>query len=292
MERTFNTPKPVRLVVENESGLVTVHAVAGVAGTTTTVSVTAETPGAEELVERTTVECRPLGDTHTVVVKVPRQHGMRFLRRHAVNVRVEVPEGSDVELATAAADIEVTGTVGAADITTASGDVSTDDIADGLRATTASGNVIVGTVTGKLRMRSASGDLRCTRATGRVDCASTSGDVEIGAADGTVEVHATSGNVRLGELHRGAKVANVSGNVRVLSLGEGKLFVRSVSGDVAVGVPAGVDLFLDVSTMGSFRSDIPIDDMPAPGGSRVKVDLSVSTVSGNVEIERALEHMA
>jgi hypothetical protein len=289
MERTFDTPKPVRLVVENESGLVTVHAVAAV---TTSVSVTADTPAAEELVERTSIECRPLGDTHTVVVKVPRRRGMRFERHHAVTVRVELPEGSDVMLATAAADIEVTGTVGAADITTASGDVSTDDIDDGLRATTASGSVIVGTVTGELRMRSASGDLRCTRATGRVDCASTSGDVEIGTADETVEVHATSGNVRLGELHHGAKVANVSGNVRVLSLGEGRLFVRSVSGDVAVGVPAGVDLFVDVSTMGSFRSDIPIDDIPAPGESRVKVDLSVSSVSGNVEIERALEHVA
>ena len=105
-------------------------------------------------------------------------------------------------------------------------------------------------------------------------------------------MHATSGTVRLGELHRGAKVANVSGNVRVLSLGEGKLLVRSVSGDVVVGVPAGVDLFVDVSTMGSFRSDIPIEDAPAPGGSGAKVDLSVSSVSGNVEIERALEHVA
>ena len=217
---------------------------------------------------------------------------MRFLRRQAVTVRVELPEGSDVALATAAADVEVTGTVGAADIKTASGDVSTDDIDDGLRAATASGDVIVGTVSGELRMRSASGDLRCTRATGRVDCASASGDVEIGAADEAVEVHATSGNVRLGELHHGAKVANVSGNVRVLSLGEGRLLVRSVSGDVAVGVPAGVDLFVDVSTMGSFRSDIPIEDTPAPGGSGVKVDLSVSSVSGNVEIERALEHVA
>jgi hypothetical protein len=289
MERTFDTPRPVRLVVENESGLVSVHAVAAA---TTSVSVTAETPGAEELVERTTIECRSSGDTHIVVVKVPRQHGMRFLRRQAVAVRVELPESSDLALATGAADVEVTGTVGAADIKTASGDVSTDDIADGLRAITASGNVIVGTVTGKLRMRSASGDLRCTRVTGRVDCASTSGDVEIGAADAAVEVHATSGNVRLGELGHGAKVANVSGNVRVLCLGEGSLLVRSVSGDVAVGVPAGVDLFVDVATMGSFHSDIPIEDTPAAGGSGVKVDLSVSSVSGNVEIERALEHVA
>jgi Putative adhesin len=289
MERTFETPKPVRLVVENESGLVTV---AAVAAATTSVSVRAETPGAEELVEHTTIECRPSGDTHIVVVKVPRPRGPRLLRRQAVLVHVEVPESSDVAVATAAADIEVTGAVGAADVKTASGDVSTDDIGGGLRATTASGNVIVGTVTGELRMRSASGDLRCTRVTGRADCASTSGDVEIGAADDTVEVRATSGNVRLGELHHGAKVANVSGNVRVLSLGEGRLFVRSVSGDVAVGVPSGVDLFVDVSTLGAFRSDITIEDTSAPERSRIKVDLSVSSVSGNVEIERALEHVA
>ncbi len=289
MERTFDTPEPVRLVVENESGLVTVTAVVA---TTTTVSVRAETPGGEELVEHTTIECRPSDGTHSVVVKVPRHRGPRLLRRQAVSVYVELPEGSDVTVATAAADIEVTGTVGAADVKTASGDVSTDDISGGLRAVTASGNVIVGTVIGELRMRSASGHLRCTRVTGRVDCASTSGDVEIGAADGSVKVHATSGNVRLGELHQGAKVANVSGNVRVLSLELGRLLVRSVSGDVAVGVPTGVDLFVDVSTMGAFRSDIPIQDTPASGGSGTKVDLSVSSVSGNVEIERAFEHVA
>ncbi len=67
MERTFDTPKPVRLTVENESGPVTV---AAVAGATTSVSVRAETPGGEELVENTTIECRPSGGTHTVVVKV------------------------------------------------------------------------------------------------------------------------------------------------------------------------------------------------------------------------------
>ena len=48
---------------------------------------------------------------------------------------------------------------------------------------------------------------------------------------------ATSGNVRLGELTQGAKIINVSGDVRVLALGEGALHVRSVSGDVSVGVP-------------------------------------------------------
>ena len=81
---------------------------------------------------------------------------------------------------------------------------------------------------------------------------------------------------------------------RVLDLGEGALKVRSVSGDVAVGVAKGVDLHVDVETAsGVVHSDIPLDNVP-PEGVRpeTRVDLSVRSVSGNVEIGRALEHVA
>jgi DUF4097 and DUF4098 domain-containing protein YvlB len=89
-------------------------------------------------------------------------------------------------------------------------------------------------------------------------------------------------------------VVNVSGNVRVLSLEEGALHVRSVSGDVAVGVAKGVDLHVDVETLsGTVHSDIPLENAPARGGRpETRVDLSVRSVSGNVEIGRALEHVA
>ncbi|MGA2474327.1 MAG: hypothetical protein ABSG39_12670 [Acidimicrobiales bacterium] len=55
----------------------------------------------------------------------------------------------------------------------------------------------------------------------------------------------------------------------------------------------GVDLHVDVETMsGSVHSDIPLDDAPAPTQSDVRVDLSVRSVSGNVDIGRALEQVA
>jgi DUF4097 and DUF4098 domain-containing protein YvlB len=137
----------------------------------------------------------------------------------------------------------------------------------------------------------------------------TSGDLELGAAGRRVEVKATSGQVRLGELAAGADVKNVSGNVRVLALGEGRLRVRSVSGDVAVGVVKGVALHVDVeTTSGVVHSDIPLSDAPGgdgdgdpdgdggrgDGGVRpeARVDLSVRSVSGNVDIGRALEQVA
>lgn len=291
MEKTFETRGHVRLYVQNEVGLI---AIATRETDTTVVSLVAETAGAEELVERATIECRPVGDGHVVAVKIPRLHGMRFVRRNAVIVRVEVPDGCDVTVVAGSADVEISGSIGTADLKSASGDISADDMAADVKAKTASGNVTLGTVGGDLRVHTASGELRCSSVAGPAVFSTASGDLEVGAAGGRVEVKATSGNVRLGELLHGARIVNVSGDVRVLALGEGDLHVRSVSGDVAVGVAKGVDLRVDVETLsGSVHSEIPLEGTPGAGPRPdTKVDLSVRSVSGNVEIVPALEHVA
>jgi DUF4097 and DUF4098 domain-containing protein YvlB len=289
MEKTFETPAGVRLLVHNDAGLVAITA-----GQTkeTRVRLEAGTPGAEELVERATVECRPVGGRQMVVVKIPKQ-GLRMLRRQAVTVRVELPEGSDVTATVASADVEVTGPIGAAEFTTASGDVSTDDVGANLVIQSASGDFTVGAVGGDLKAQTASGDLRCSSVAGRTAFTTVSGDLEVGAAAEPVEVKATSGDVRLGEVAQGARVINVSGDVRILVLDEGSLHVRSVSGNVSVGVALGVDLHVDVETMsGHVSSDIPLDDAPRSRRREARVDLSVRSVSGDVAIERALEQVA
>jgi DUF4097 and DUF4098 domain-containing protein YvlB len=291
MEKIFETPGAVRLHVQNEVGLVVVTAART---EETVVSLEAHTPGAEELVERAVVECRPAGSRHMVVVKVPKQGvGSRFLRRNAVTVRVDLPEGSDVKVVAGSADVEVSGAIGAADFSTSSGDVAADDVAANLTARSASGDLTVGAVGGDLKVQTASGHLRCSSVAGRAVFTTASGDIEVGAATGPVEVKATSGDVRLGELAHGARVTNVSGDVRVLAIDEGTLHVRSVSGCVSVGVVTGVDLHVDVETMsGQVRSDIPLEDTPASPRKGACVELSVRSVSGDVEIERALEQVA
>lgn len=289
MEKTFETPGGVRLHVQNEVGLVTITA-----GPTeqTVVLLEADTPGAEELVERATVECRPSGGRHVVVVKIPKQ-GIRFVRRNPVTVHVELPEGSDVTVMTASADIDVSGSIGSAEFTTASGDVSTDDIAANVGAKSASGDLTIGAVGGDVRVQTSSGGLRCSSVAGRTVFRTVSGDLEVGAAAGQVEAKGTSGDVRLGELAHGARVSNVSGDVRVLTLDEGDLHVRSVSGDVSVGVATGVDLHVDVETLsGAIRSDISLEDAPSSRRSGARADVSVRSVSGDVEIERAFEQVA
>ena len=290
MEKSFDTPGDVRLYVENEVGHVDVST--GVTEATN-VSLEPDTPGAEELIERATVECRTTGNCHIVVVKVPRQGGMRFMRRNGVTVRVGVPQDSDVNVMAGSGDVDINGRVGTAELATSSGDISVDDVAGDFQSKTASGTIIVGSVGGDLKVHTASGDLRCSSVAGRSSFATASGDLEVGAAASQVDVKANSGDVRLGELAHGARVQNVSGDVRVLALGEGTLQVRSVSGSVSVGIVKDVDLHVDVETLsGEIRSDIPLGDSPGPARAGNRVDVSVRSVSGDVEIERALEQVA
>jgi hypothetical protein len=286
MEKTFETPGPVRLSVEVPAGAVSVVAQPSAV---TEVSLEAESAGAEALVSRARVEHRDAAGGGVVVVKLPRQRGLRAMRGNPVRVRVAVPEGSDVRVVTASAGVDVAGTIGGAEVVTASGDASLGDVGADIVVQSVSGHVTAGTVRGSVQVHSVTGGFRCQRALGRVGFSTTSGDLHIGRAEDRVEVKATSGHVKVGRLGRGARIANVSGDVRVQAVDRGDVHVRSVSGDVFVGVERDVDLHVDVqSVSGLVHSEIPLDATPGPSRREAQVNVSVRSVSGDVEIARAL----
>lgn len=285
MEQTFSTAGTVQLVVENSVGsiVVSAHETA-----TTRVVVEALTPGAEDLVSRTIVANRSFGGRDHVVVKVPRVHGMKFMRRNGVVVRVQVPAGTDVSVASASADVELNGLLGQVDIKSSSGNVTGDDATE-LRVKTASGDIEMGTVSGNVIMHSASGNLRCARVDGRASMSTASGELELGSAADRIDVRATSGNVRVGDVAGDVHIVAVSGNVQVLSVSAGSMRVRSVSGNVDVGIAPGATLSVDAESMsGDVRSDIPLHDRPAAPGAP-QVTLHLRTVSGNILLERGVE---
>jgi DUF4097 and DUF4098 domain-containing protein YvlB len=286
MEQSFSTPREVLVFVHNDVGLTVVTAHSGDASH---VVLSAETPGGKELVERATVECRTHGGRDVVVVKVPRVHGMKFIRRNGVTVRVDVPQGSDVRVVSASADVELNGSLGRANVKTASGALTADDLAE-LRAKSASGGVDVGTVDGALRVQSASGDLRCVRVVGPVSVTTASGDVEVGTAAGEIDIRATSGDVRLGDVSGNVRVVAVSGRVQVLSVTEGSMHARSVSGKIEVGVARGATLSVDAESMsGRVHSDIPLQDGPGAAHDHPRISLTLRSVAGDLLITRGVE---
>jgi DUF4097 and DUF4098 domain-containing protein YvlB len=130
----------------------------------------------------------------------------------------------------------------------------------------ASGDVAAGTIAGDLTFHSASGDAMVTNVGGGLVARTASGDVHVGMV-GT-----------------SAQAVTVSGDIEIGSLSVGTTNLRSVSGDVDVGVARGVGVYLDLmSTSGDVSSELEDGD----GAGAPDVELTIASVSGDVRVRRA-----
>jgi hypothetical protein len=78
-----------------------------------------------------------------------------------------------------------------------------------------------------------------------------------------------------------------SGNQTIGAVLQGKVTLKSASGDLKVGIREGSTLWVDArSRSGEVRSELPISDAP-PEGNAPHVELRATTMSGDVEVVRA-----
>jgi DUF4097 and DUF4098 domain-containing protein YvlB len=267
MREVFETPGPVTVVVENEVGVVDIECVET---TITEVTLEADTPAAQDLIEVARVTCTPGDAGRMVSVLIPRR---RFVLSDGVSVRVRAPFGTTLRLATASAEIRVRGRSGRAVLKTASGSIVVEEAGGDVRAQTASGTISLGAILGEVRAQSASGDIHVALA-------------------GPADLKSVSGDVRLGQLKGDGNTSTVSGRIEVARCGPGRLRAKSVSGAVTLGIAPGVSMRVDADSFsGQVRSEIPIgDEGPAAGDPDLVV--AIQTVSGDVTLQRAAEPAA
>lgn len=117
-------------------------------------------------------------------------------------LRLEVPQGTNVELTSASGDIQVRDTNGNVRLRTASGEVRLRKVAS-VEVMAVSGDVVVESATGEVRLRTVSGDAQVSQSGGaaKLEYGTTSGDlVWTGTckAGCRIEARSTSGDVKLG----------------------------------------------------------------------------------------------
>jgi DUF4097 and DUF4098 domain-containing protein YvlB len=190
-----------------------------------------------------------------------------WLSRGSAYVEIETPEGSDLTIAVASAQIEVDVPLGKVDIKTASGDIEIDRV-ENLTAKTASGDTRVEVVERSLRYTSASGDLFLEKAVGGSVTASTaSGDIEIEDCGATVDIATASGDTRLG------RFTGHSANF------------KTMSGTIDIGIPRRTEVSLDARLLsGKLRIPDPEDSMEP---AERQVSITAKLVSGDLRINRA-----
>ena len=191
--------------------------------------------------------------------------------RRSGRLAIEVPRGTRVEFKSASADLRVEGDLGALSVATASGDLRHHGRC------------------ASLAMSTASGDLRSFGCDGDVEITTVSGDVDLGDVGGRVEITTTSGDIRLGEVAGELAVGSTSGDVRVQRADGTELGVRTISGDVRIGLPTGIRVIPELTTFtGSTRLPEPRRDTGQDDERpRRLVRLTVKSVSGDIEVQRA-----
>jgi DUF4097 and DUF4098 domain-containing protein YvlB len=112
------------------------------------------------------------------------------------------------------------------------------------------------------------------------------GDVEIDRAEGEITARSASGDVRIGDAGDSVSATTASGDVLVRQGARGVYKIRTVSGEVSVGVAKGTGVWLDLSsTSGRTSSDLAVGDTPVAVATP-DLNLQVRTVSGDIEVVR------
>jgi hypothetical protein len=276
---TFSTPGPVRLDLELPAGGIEIET-AETDETHVELEALSQKAGVEEMVADARIELTRRGDFHQVSVEVRTRHGVWIsfssgpdirLGTPDLRLRISCPNGAELDVRTKSADLRARGEYGKADIKTASGDVNIDQAGD-TYVKSASGDVHVDTVDGLLDVKTASGDLHVGSVAGNANMQLVSGDVYIGDCGGSVSAN------------------TVSGDQRYEAVVNGRVELRAVSGDIAVGIRRGSRVFIDANTVsGSTSSEFELADAPQapPDPDAPLVEVFAKTVSGDVRLERA-----
>lgn len=276
---TFSTPGPVRLDLELPAGAIELET-AETDETHVELESASGKASVEEMIADARIELSRRGEVYQVSVEVRTRHGVWIsfssgpdirLGTPDLRLRISCPKGAELDVRTKSADLRARGEYGKVDVKTASGDINIDEAAD-------------------TYVKSASGDIHVELVDGTLDVKTASGDLHAGSVTRDASLNLVSGDVYIGDCGGSVSTNTVSGDQRYEAVVNGRVELRAVSGDIAVGIRRGSRVFIDANTVsGSTSSEFELADAPqaAPNPDAPLVEVFAKTVSGDVRLERA-----
>jgi DUF4097 and DUF4098 domain-containing protein YvlB len=203
----------------------------------------------------------------------------------AVEITLEVPIGSSLEVRSAMGDLRCDGEFGTADLKTDLGHIRIDHCGE-LRAHTDMGDVTVERVSGRSRIKTGSGKIRIRDIDGVATVKNGNGSTYIRHASGELTVSAANGDVSLERAGLSTTVKTSSGDITVGEVAAGSLTVQTAAGKLAIGVREGTAAWLDLNTKyGRVRN--ALESTSGPGESMDKVEIRARNAYGDITVTRA-----
>ncbi|MET7291339.1 DUF4097 family beta strand repeat-containing protein [Streptomyces griseoloalbus] len=276
---SFDTPEPISATAHVEAG--SLQFTAG-DRPDTVVEVRPRDPK-KDLDVRTADQTEVTYASGALTVRTPKSN--LFGRTGVVDVTVELPTGSRIDVTGAWTQVLGEGRLGEVRVKTSSGDARLDTT--GLLKLTAShGSITVDRVEGTAEITTSSGSLRVGLVDGPAVLKNSHGTTTVDAATGELRVNGANGDIEIRRAEDSVTATTAHGTLRVGEVVRGTVQLETNYGAIEVGVREGTAAWLDVSSgSGQVRNVLTASDTPEQTEDTVKI--RARTRHGNIDIRRA-----
>lgn len=277
---SFDTPGPITATAHVDAG--SIQFIAG-DRTDTVVEARPRDPKKDQ-------DVRAAGQTEVayangaLTIRTPKQ---RYLvgRTGTVDVTVELPAGSHVEMTGAWAQVLGEGRLGEVRVKTSSGDVRLD-VTGPLKLTASHGSITVDRVEGAAEITTSSGSMRVGHLDGPAVLKNSHGSTTVGLANGELRVSGANGDIDIARAEESVTATTAHGTLRVGEVVRGTVQLETNHGAIDIGIRTGTAAWLDAdSGRGQVRNTLTASD--APESTEETVKIRARTRWGNIDVRRS-----
>jgi DUF4097 and DUF4098 domain-containing protein YvlB len=277
---SFDTPQPISVNAHVDAGSIQF---AAADRADTVVDVAPRDPKKDQDV-RAAEQTEVTYASGVLTVRTPKQ---RYLvgRTGTVDVTVELPTGSRVDMTGAWAQVLGEGRLGEVRVKTSSGDVRLDTTGP-LQLTASHGSITVDRIEGMAEITTSSGSLRVGTVDGPAVLKNSHGTTTVGTATGDLRVSGSNGDISIERAESSVAATTAHGTLRVAEVACGTVQLETSYGAIDVGIREGTAAWLDVSSgRGQVRNTL--DASEPPEKSEDTVEVRARTRWGNIDVRRA-----
>ncbi|MFE0130395.1 DUF4097 domain-containing protein [Streptomyces sp. NPDC059037] len=206
-------------------------------------------------------------------------------RAGTVDVTVELPTGSDIDVSGAAARLLGEGRLGEVHVKSSAGDVRLDTTGP-LQMKAAHGTITVDRVEGLADITSSTGNVRVGTVDGPAVLKNSHGTTTVGTVTGELRVNGANGSIDIARAESSVTGTSTNGVLRIAEVARGTVQLETSNGSIEIGIREGTAAWLDVnSNRGQVRNTLTSSEAPERTEDTVKVH--ARTNWGNIDIRRA-----
>lgn len=276
---TFDTPEAIAVTARVDAG--SIQFTAG-ERTDTVVEVRPRDPD-KSVDTRTADQTEVRYASGRLTVRTPRLN--LFGRSGTVDVTVELPTGSHIDVSGSWTQVLGEGRLGEVRVKTSSGDTRLDTTGP-LHLTVSHGSITVERVEGKAEITTSTGSLRVGLLDGPAVLKNSHGSTTVDGATGELRVNNANGDIEIRRAADSVTATTAHGTVRVDEVARGTVQLETAYGAIEVGVREGTAAWLDVSAgSGQVRNTLTASE--SPERTEDTVTIRARTRHGNIYVSHA-----